>query len=561
MRFSKSAHILRKAGAGWAAPGIFWYSYCIYILQHCDDEGDTEPRSDAGVNRIPGALCADFGLAAMQVIFKPSVFLYIRVLQPYKIKRHMQMVSPSVVQRLQPQSARRVYFDLFDGQASDRERAIAAHYLHDQLARSAHLEADLPKTMDGLGAWMQAGIEKVGQRYRQYLNARQSGGGRRYFSNKAHALYFLKSVAPTKMVDGAWLYGMLARWQESRFTSLIKTYLEELGEGLPTKNHVVLYKKLLAAQGCDRWDDLSDDHYVQGAIQLALAYHADQFLPEVIGFNLGYEQLPLHVLITAYELRELDIDPYYFTLHITVDNADSGHAKQAVEAVFAALPRIGDTQAFWRRVHNGYKLNLLGASTLSVIASFDLAQEMNAILTRKSAIGQYAHSDYRRVAGCTVNDWLSEPRQVTAFITAMEEAGWFKRHQDPQNSRFWKLIQGKKAKMFGVFNTYEQQVIYDWIAGEAANEKTFTAKPTGFPRSYLSSEVKRRLLNTPQKPFSTIANTDSDFDAEECALEATLASSLNQKEAMAVLVTLMSPANHHTASGLMATRIFSEILR
>jgi hypothetical protein len=65
--------------------------------------------------------------------------------------------------------------------------------------------------------------------------------------------------------------------------------------------------------------------------------NAEKFLPEVIGFNLGYEQLPLHLLITAYELKELHIDPYYFTLHITVDNADSGHAKQAVDAVFSAM--------------------------------------------------------------------------------------------------------------------------------------------------------------------------------------------------------------------------------
>jgi hypothetical protein len=77
--------------------------------------------------------------------------------------------------------------------------------------------------------------------------------------------------------------------------------------------------------------------------------------------------LPLHLLITAYELKELHIDPYYFTLHVTVDNADSGHAKQAVDAVFNAMPRLGDAENFWRRVRNGYRLNLLGASTNSII--------------------------------------------------------------------------------------------------------------------------------------------------------------------------------------------------
>ncbi|MFD2270388.1 iron-containing redox enzyme family protein [Undibacterium arcticum] len=89
-----------------------------------------------------------------------------------------------------------------------------------------------------------------------------------------------------------------------------------------------MYKKLLATHGCEQWDNLSDEHFVQGAIQLSLAQHADHFLPEVIGFNLGYEQPPLHLLITAYELNELGIDPTYFTLHFTIDNANTGHAKK-----------------------------------------------------------------------------------------------------------------------------------------------------------------------------------------------------------------------------------------
>jgi hypothetical protein len=139
--------------------------------------------------------------------------------------------------------------------------------------------------------------------------------------------------------------------------------------------------------------------------------------------------LPLHLLITAYELKELHIDPYYFTLHITVDNADSGHAKQAVDAVFSAMPRLGDADNFWRRVRNGYRLNLLGASTNSVIKSFDLEREMHAIFARKAVIGQYAHSDYRRVEGRTVNDWLSQPASAADFTRAMENDGWFKRGQ------------------------------------------------------------------------------------------------------------------------------------
>ncbi len=456
------------------------------------------------------------------------------------------------VPELAPQPARRAYFDLCDGQAGARDLEQAERFLCSQLNQAEQLGSDLPSSMTALEAWMHAGVEEVGQKYRKYLQVRQAGGARQYFSTKAHALYFLKAVAPTKLVDGAWLYGILNRWQDPRFGSLIKTYLEELGEGLPSKNHVVLYKKLLAAQGIERWNDLSDEYYIQGAIQLALAHNADKFLPEVIGFNLGYEQLPLHLLITAYELKELGIDPYYFTLHITVDNADSGHAKQAVDAIFAAMPRVGDVGDWWRRVQNGYKLNLVGASTNSVIKSFDLEREMNEIFARKSTIGQYAHSDYRQVAGRTVNEWLSDPAQVAEFTRAMEESGWFKRHQDPRNSRFWKLIQSEKAKMFGVFSAYEQQVIFDWIAGDASDGASFQSRNATVP--HLSPEEKRGLLTARGS-----AQLDSDFDVEARALEESLRSASRQ-QTMATLIGLMSPALHHTAPGLRATQIFNEIL-
>src|SRR5690606_39248043 len=97
-------------------------------------------------------------------------------------------------------------------------------------------------------------------------------------------------------------------------------------------------------------DGLPDAHYEQGLIQLALGWNAQDFLPEIVGFNLAYEQLPLHLLISAYELNELGIDPYYFTLHITVDNTDTGHARRACQAAIDAAPRMHDGGEYWRRV-------------------------------------------------------------------------------------------------------------------------------------------------------------------------------------------------------------------
>ena len=472
----------------------------------------------------------------------------------------MPTLTLPLERELQPQLAASLYFSLADGNIGATEMNNAADFLMQQLAKAQQLDCDLPDEISGLDAWMLGGVEEVGRQYKAYLEARKAGQPRRYFSNKSHALHFLKSVAPTKLVDGAWLYGLLEHWQDARFSSLIQTYLEELGEGQPSKNHVVLYRKLLASQGNPRWDDLDDDHYIQGAIQLSLAHQAEQFLPEIIGFNLGYEQLPLHLLISAYELKELGIDPYYFTLHITVDNADSGHAKAAVQAVFDAMPKTGNLEAWYRRIQNGYMLNFLGANTNSIIHSFDLDRELKTIFARKSVVGQHAHSNYRQIEGKTINSWLSDSDQMTDFIEAMDRKGWFNRHHDPRESRFWKMIQSETAKMYGVFSVYEQQVIYDWIAGEFKGKFPFDAKIATLSHP-ISNEEKQRLLHADDGEGSTpFAGDEGDFDVEARALEENLMATTSKENTMAHLIDLMSPDKHHSAPGLAATRIFHTIL-
>lgn len=459
---------------------------------------------------------------------------------------HRLPAAPRAADPRPTQESRELYFALLDGAS----REVAAHYLQDQLQRAATLPCDLPDDPAALDTWVMQRTEAVGHQYQAYLDQRRAGGARRYFSSKAHALHFLRGVAPTKLVDGAWLYGLLQRWDDGRFTALIQTYLEELGEGQPEKNHVVLYRKLLASQGCDDWQQLDDEHFVQGAIQLALAEHAERFLPEVIGFNLGYEQLPLHLLITAYELTELGIDPYYFTLHVTVDNADNGHAHKAVQGLRAAWPQMGDGAAFYQRVRNGYRLNDLGASTVSVIGDFDLSTEVQRIFEKKAAVGQFVHSDYCRFEGRTVNQWLAE--DVEQFLAVLETRGWIKRGHDPQESRFWQLIVGEQAPMFGVFSAYEQQMIHDWIADD------WQADGKRSPRSALLKGQARFNARRPAADSTAPqATAGNDFDAELQLLEQQLARQPDRAARMRLLLPLLAPQRHHSAVGLLATRLFN----
>lgn len=466
--------------------------------------------------------------------------------------------------------ARDLYFGLNAGVPDRREREAARQFVDGQLRAAAAIASSLPADPGDLFSWMRDGTDEVGASYAEYLRARRHGEPRRYFPAKVHALAFLQSVAPTKLVDGAWLFGTLERWEDPAFRPLITTYLEELGSGVPTKNHVAIYQRLLASNGCENWRLLPDRNFVQGAIQLSLGWNASHFLPELIGFNLGYEQLPLHLLITAYELNELGIDPYYFVLHVTVDNAATGHAVKAIQALHGLMARAGDRAEFYRRAQNGFRLNELGAGTSDVIASFDLETELTRVLVQKSSVGKNMHSDFCRVAGRTVNDWLSQPEQIPEFLAQLAAAGWIQRGVAAEQSRFWRLIHGDNAEMFGVFTAYEQELLRFWI--EHPRHGLGTAAPAARPVTHRAMRRRsegifpgaaparqhgaRPLLRGLGEPDGPAPGFDPELRLLECRLE-TMAT---RQQAMHHLRALMSPTSHHTPAGLMATRIFQRML-
>ncbi|MES2634369.1 MAG: iron-containing redox enzyme family protein [Pseudomonadota bacterium] len=442
------------------------------------------------------------------------------------------------------------------GTPDEQLRHDAAGLLRAELASVSSADDELPHSPDGLQAWMEARTLSVHGQYPAYLADRKAGAPRRFFGNRAHALYVLRNIAPTKLVDGAWLYGLVQHARNPKLSDLVRTYVEELGEGDASKNHVVLYRELLNRYNLDPLDDLADANYRQGAIQLALGWNAQEFLPEVIGFNLDYEQLPLHLLITAHELNELGLDPYYFTLHVTVDNGDTGHARRACQAVLDMLPRLDDGGEFWLRVRAGSKLASAGAGTCDAIDAFDIEQEVVRILAHKAPMGSGAHSDYCRVAGKSVNEWLSRPESMQDFLQVLQQAGWIQRGRPAQESRFWGLLQGPRAEMFGVFSSYELQVIYDWIRADASADGTAYTELAA-PRSETPARTRRASFRAMQRarpePSSTCVADMLDPDLS------VLRQRLAQADPQArtdLLVDMMSPAMHWTPAGLHATQEF-----
>ena len=108
----------------------------------------------------------------------------------------------------------------------------AREFLLECLQEVAELPCELPQNPYELAAWSQLQHQRVTADYADYLAGRRAGEGRRYFPRKADALHFVRAVAPTKLVDGAWLYGVLPHWRDYRVYPLVRTYLEELGDGV-----------------------------------------------------------------------------------------------------------------------------------------------------------------------------------------------------------------------------------------------------------------------------------------------------------------------------------------
>ena len=86
------------------------------------------------------------------------------------------------------------------------------------------------------------------------------------------------------------------------------------------------------------------------------------FLPEIIGVNLAIELSGLgrDYMLMIDELTYWNFNPYYFSLHLTIDNIASGHTAVSIEAVELYLDQVLATngqeavQREWERIWTGY---------------------------------------------------------------------------------------------------------------------------------------------------------------------------------------------------------------
>jgi hypothetical protein len=286
---------------------------------------------------------------------------------------------------------------------------------------------------------------------------------------------------------------------------------EEFGDGDLHKNHVHVYNKLLkelapngvAPTGDQRgFDGLADDEGSPRCWTAAIAQQcigllssSEDFFPEALGFNMTYETLPYHLLVTSRELRELKIDDYYFALHITIDNPDSGHAALARVAVERFLEGIRQRdgqeamEAMWRRVQAGviladglpttpcapreFKLDPASRVWRPAVSSGTapaptlLETRLVALLRRKATAAEKMHCPSRLlIKGNTIEQWL-DPLTMTAekgldFVRALAEKKPWVVAGDSLSS---KLVQELEwgGRMFGAFSGDETKVVKRWV--------------------------------------------------------------------------------------------------
>jgi hypothetical protein len=357
-----------------------------------------------------------------------------------------------------------------------------------------------------LGAAHESGADQ----YQSYLVRRRSGGPRELFISREHAHEWLRLAACVKYVDGSWVAGVLSEATTTdRKSAKIawQVISEEFGDGDLEKNHVHIYHHLIdalglggrdsngrALRGHERgFDGLPIDQGVARCWSAAVAQQcigllAPEFFPESLGFNMAYETLPYHLLVTSHELRELKINDSYFALHITIDNPHTGHAAMAALAVETYLGRLSgeDQKLAWRRVQAGMVLAEGLPTTPWSPVEFEKAdgqcrpkagtpvpnpaeRAVASLFVEKSRASRRMHCPSRaRIQGQTLESWLDPSSMTLAkslnFTRALATYRPFVVAGDVDSSRLIKeMIWG--GRMFGAFSRSEVMIVEKWIIG------------------------------------------------------------------------------------------------
>ncbi len=234
------------------------------------------------------------------------------------------------------------------------DRVAATAYLQRRLAEAAALPPAWHGSLSQLEEWLELRGRNRAEEFRQYQAARLDNVPRRHFATLAQARRFLSVQAPSLLAEGAWLHCALDQWRRPAYMPLVRLYLDYLGSGVPSANHVAQVRQLLAVQACGGWQDQEESGFVQGAIRLALACAGERYLPELLGYQLAVPEQPAARPSLLHELAELGIP-------LPAPPA-SDHV--ILNVLRAMLDAPSDAAHFLQRVELGHALGRIGLQTV-----------------------------------------------------------------------------------------------------------------------------------------------------------------------------------------------------
>ena len=359
-------------------------------------------------------------------------------------------------------------------------------------------------TQQNLLEFLKRRDESTTQKWEEYLARRTAGTRRELFVDKASAVKWLKTIAPVKLIDGAWLghiNKITTPFPLRRVTKDAWQILsEELGDGDLLKNHVFVFRKLLeevdvelpegdSAEFVQSELELNESRIWGAAIaQLLVSLFPHKFLPEILGFNMHFELLTLETLIVSKELAELKIDPYYFILHVSIDNADSGHTAIAMQAVNKLIQHTRDTEGVdaadrvWKRVQAGFLLSEHASTVPASVGNKPPAKSpaqtlpsrgihdvkvLNVFRSKASAAHKIHCICRLRIGGRSLVDWLdptsfASEQWQSDFLDALSCCKpWVHKGDSSRSKLVQELTWG--GKMFGAFTNNETELVRNWI--------------------------------------------------------------------------------------------------
>lgn len=339
----------------------------------------------------------------------------------------------------------------------------------------------------------------IGKRWEQYNDRRNEGGSRELFQDRNEAIWWLKQLAPVKYVDGAWLGHIGKVTTPFALQKTVKgawqILSEELGDGDLGKNHVHVYHELLESIspslptaemlefGDPRYQLNDISVWKAGIAQLLVSLFPHEFLPEILGFNLHFEAISMDTLKACRELKEVGIDPYYFILHISIDNAHSGHSAIAIEIVCEYMDQIYRTEGeaaakiAWKKIQAGYLLSsgLPGTTVCpskrrptDEVSLSHVEKKVMRIFKAKAQVVHGIHCCSKiRIGSRSVTDWLNPAaleadRWQMGLLDALSYSKYWIRRGDSNNSRFMRELQWN-GRMFGSFTQDEYNVLKGWV--------------------------------------------------------------------------------------------------